>query len=660
VPNYEIETITPSANGTVTDTTQFYAQASGPLLLQTQVTTSANGLVRTTGEAVNGDTSNDFWTTDTIVLNADGSQTETVATYNKAGLISETARTASANGLSTTTLIDANGALSGSNPVFNSETTDNTVINGDGGRTETLTASAANGATIEQAVTTVSADQQTVTTNRYLDQTGNIATVDQSEVVQTQANGSVIDTITSYNASHSLLSTVVSTVSGNGLATSTVIKNASGAALDSQSDTTVYDSNGDAGTTETFLDTDTAVGFTTSLTRKTSGNASSTTATLNLAGALAGAANGFGAVASDNVSIDGTGARNETIVDTINGASTSADTTTIRTSANQLSTSVSTALGSSNPYITQQTTIALDGSKSQVTTYYDPAALSVIEEQTTINTSFDGRTVTTTQMSANDQVGQSFASFTPTFNDAGYNVETNTFVKNADETTTDTRSGSGSFGATAYTQTVNIVTGADSSQVATTLNYDANGSLVGQIVAEISPDGLIKSYAYDTTGKESIANLNAATADIVSGAALPSLLGTDIIESDTTTLNSNGSSTKVVKTAFGNSFANQRSLTTTITSANGLVTTTFVDNDGSGIYQEVGTVTIQSDGSQTRVYNFYDNRSGTQQISSMPVGATLLGTNTYTVSANGLVTTLTTSTGITDTTAAFASANGSY
>src|SRR5262249_41616083 len=47
--------------------------------------------------------------------------------------------------------------------------------------------------------------------------------------------------------------------------------------------------------------------------------------------------------------------------------------------------------------------------------------------------------------------------------------------------------------------------------------------------------------------------------------------------------------------------------------------------------------------------NYFDNSSGAQT-----------GANTYTTSANGLVTTLTTSTGITDTKVAFANANGSY
>src|SRR5712692_6102391 len=182
-------------------------------------TTSANGLTKTFATAVNGDTTTDFSTTETITLNADGSRTETVARSNKAGLISETVTQTSANGLSKTIEIDPNGAVNAAGaPVFNRVITDNTVLNRtDGSTTETVTRMNANGATTEQTVATTSADQQTITLNRYLDETGTITNVDQTETAQTQADGSVTDTITSYNGSGALLGTIVKTTSGNGL-----------------------------------------------------------------------------------------------------------------------------------------------------------------------------------------------------------------------------------------------------------------------------------------------------------------------------------------------------------------------------------------------------------------------------------------------------------
>jgi len=665
VPTYQVETIMPSANGTVTDTTQYYARSGGPLLLQKTVTTSANGLVTTTGTAVNGDTTNDFWTTDTTTPNADGSTTETVANYNRAGLISETMTTVSGNGLSKTTYVDANGALFGSSPAWNRVTTDVTVLNADGSQTETVTDGSNNGSTVERTVTTTSADQQTVTTDRYLDETGNIATVDQSATVQTQANGSVTDTVVSYDAHHNSLGTEVKTASGNGLEKSTTYENADGQTVDAETDTTTYDPDGDGGTTETFQDTDNelnGVTFTTSRATQTTGNAQAITITLALSGALSSTnAGSFNAVANESTSIDDTGQTTQTTTDTLNGASSPNDTTTIVTAANQQGSTISTALGSASPYIVEQSFVQIDGSQSQVTTYYDPASLSVIESQTAVNTSWDGREVTTTEQADYDGLNQSFDGYTPTFTGPDYNTTTNIFVENADGSTTDILTGTGSFGAPAYSQTVTVATNADSSVSTTTLNYDGNGTLIDQTVAETSPDGLVKDYAYDTNGQETLANLDAAAADILTGAALPtSMLGSDLIESDTTTLNADGSKTEVIQTAYGDSFANLRNLTTTDTSANGLVATTFVDNDGSGIYDEVGTTTNNPDGSKTDVFQYFDPNSGTQQIDSMTVRATLAGTNTYTVSANGLVTTLTTSTGITDTTVDFANSNGSF
>jgi hypothetical protein len=645
VPTYQVETILPSANGTVTDTTKHYAQAGGPLLLQTTTTTSANGLVKTTGTAVNGDTSNDFSTTDSIALNPDGSQTETVTNNNRSGLISESVTTTSANGLSKTTELDANGALNGSAPVFNLVTTDNTVLNSDGSRTETVTTAAANAAAIEQTVTTTSADQQTITTNRYLDETGTFATVDQSETVQTQADGSVTDTVANYDSSHNSLGTVVKSTSGNGLVSSTQYKNASGTATDTETDTKIEDANGDGGAIETYQDTDVVNGanFTSLWTKQTTGNDQGTVIACALTGTLAATH----ILTESGTIIADSGVTTEITADALNGASGPNDTTTIVTSANQLTTTTSTALGGANPYIFQQTSNGLDGSKSQVTTYYNPASLSVIEEQITANTSADDRAVTTTTMSDYDGTR--------------YNTETDSYVENANGATTETRVFTGSYNEPAFKQTVMTVTNADSSLTTTTLNYDGNGVLIDQIVAETSPDGLVKTYAYDTNGEEAIANLDAAAADLASGAALPaSVLASDIIGSDVTSLNAGGGKTEVVETAYGNSFTNLRSRTTTITSANGLVATTFVDNNGNGVYEQVSTTTLEPDGSSVQVVKNYNDRSTTQQIDSLTVGATLIGSGTYTVSANGLNTTFVSSTGITDTTVAFANANGSY
>ena len=144
-----------------------------------------------------------------------------------------------------------------------------------------------------------------------------------------------------------------------------------------------------------------------------------------------------------------------------------------------------------------------------------------------------------------------------------------------------------------------------------------------------------------------------AAADLATGVALPTtLLPTDIVGLDSTTLNSDGSKTSVVETAYGNSLSNLRSETSTTVSANGLVTTKKIDNDGNGVFEQIDTTTVAPDGSRTEVFNYYGDTTAT--------ASTLMGTNTYTVSANGLTTTLTTSTGISDSTVDFPDSNGSY
>ncbi|PWT75507.1 MAG: hypothetical protein C5B46_02510, partial [Proteobacteria bacterium] len=319
VPVYESETIQPSANGAVTDTTQYYAQAGGPLLLMTTVITSANGLTRITATAVNGDATNDFWTTDSTIVNSDGSQTETIAKYNKVGLISETVTTTSANGLSKTTQVDANGALNVGAPVFNLTTTDVTTLNSDGSHTETITNTNANGQTIAQTVTATTIDGQ-VTINRYLDETGTITTPDQTETVQTQADGSVVDTTTSYGTPHTVVvGTIVKTTSGNGLSQSTQFNNGS-TTVDTQSETTTYDANGDGGRRLDCEDTEHVNGttLTASVIAQTSGNGQSKTITM---GFLTNGVSNFNVATTDSVAIADTGVTIETIADTIGSAS---------------------------------------------------------------------------------------------------------------------------------------------------------------------------------------------------------------------------------------------------------------------------------------------------------------------------------------------------
>ncbi len=647
VATYQVETIAPDAAGTEWDTTQFYASQGGPQLLETTNAINANGLVKTSYTAVNGDTSWDFWTQDATAPNADGSATETIATRNKSALLDETVVTTSANGLSKTTSVDANGAVDASGAaVFNLVTTDATVLNNDGSETEAVTNYNANGAEIDWAVTITSADQQTVTSTRYLDETGSLATADQTETTQTQANGDVVDIKVSYDSNHNVIDTVTETTSGNGLSKTKTYVNGAGTTTDSETDTTTFDANGDGGTLNDAEHNESIGGsiLSSSLKTQSTANDEFVTATLILTGALvASNINAFTAVASETTTIASTGATTKTTVDTLNDGSSAADTTTVVTSANGLITTTSTALGSANPYIVTVATTNTDGSSTTTSTYYNPSTMGAtaptVEDTETVNKSWDGRTVATTQRSD--------------FDGTNYNVQTDTTVDNANGTTTTTRSGTGSWGAGAFDVVTNAITNPDGSTSTTVQNYTApGGTALGQSVTTVSGNGLETAMAMDVTGTETFAKLQAAATDLLNGAALSAgLLATDVIGLDVKALNADGSSTETDTTYFG-SRTTERSQTVTTTSANGLVMTRKVDADGNGIFEQIDTTTVAPDGSKTEVMDYYANAGAT--------AGQLTATDTLTTSADGLVTVLTISTGATDTTTTFANANGSY
>lgn len=668
VPFYSTDTVTPLATGEVDETVQIYTLQGGALLRQTKQAVSGNGLTSTLYTDVNGDGTWDFWTTDAKTVNTDGSVTDTASLNNTSGLVSERVTTVSGNGLSTTTSYDQNGAVSGGAAVFNKVVTDVTAVNADGSETETVTAKAQNGSTVTQSVITTSADRLTVTTNRYLDETGTLTHLDQSDVDQINADGSLTETLTSWGTTAVLLSTIVTATSANGLASTLTYKNGSGTVTDTQSTTKTLNIDGSA--TTVFGDSDVVVSGTTLATSRTtnvSGNGLTTTTSLTLSGRLnsAMAASTSESETSTTV-IAATGTETTTNADTVGG--TAADTETITVSGNGLSTTTSLQQqGAASPLYTDQKTINLDGSTTETETYYDQSALSTILAQTITNVSWDGRTTTTTTENAYDASGQTItasaadlqggqgadpATYTPSFA-TSYNQATDVYVRNADGTTTETRSGTGAFGAPAYGQVINWSTTADAGQLLAITDQDWRGVAVSQSAQEVSASGLNTGIAFDTTGLESKSTLTTAASDLKTGSSLPgSMLATDIIGSSATVLNADGSQTTTTQSAFGNSFSNLRQKIVTTVSANGLVTVKQIDNDGNGVVEQVDTTTINPDGSSTTVDNYYSNTTG-------PSGP-VTGSNTYTRSANGLITTLVASTGITDTTVEFANAYGSY
>ena len=210
-------------NGAVVDTIS-RLNPDGSLLDKTVTATSATGLSVTTQFDQNGDAVFDLPRADAVVLNNDGSRTRTItATNANASVRSQVVSTTSATGLASTIKVDVNG-----DGVFDLTTVSNTVLNSDGSRTETVQDKNANGSLREQVVTATSANGLSTTIQSDLDGNGTVDRV-LSDVVALNANGSYTETVTERNGDGSLRAQTITTTSADGRST-TVTRDTDGKA----------------------------------------------------------------------------------------------------------------------------------------------------------------------------------------------------------------------------------------------------------------------------------------------------------------------------------------------------------------------------------------------------------------------------------------------
>lgn len=198
-------------DGSTTETTITYG-AGGALTSKATHTVSANGLSDTLATDLDGNGTVDQSTTDVIVHNADGSKTETITDLDAAGAVKDkTTIVTSANGLTKTVTWAAVGTTT------SRSMTDTTVLNANGSTTETVAYRKSNGALESQTVTTVSADKLTSTTTRDVDGDGK---VDLTTSSVKNVDGSVTTTTSGGNSedwSAASTTTKTTTVSADGL-----------------------------------------------------------------------------------------------------------------------------------------------------------------------------------------------------------------------------------------------------------------------------------------------------------------------------------------------------------------------------------------------------------------------------------------------------------
>ncbi|MCK1494931.1 hypothetical protein IVB14_32120 [Bradyrhizobium sp. 180] len=585
-----------NADGSLKSRTVTTTSASG---LSVTIQQDTTGALDGGGNAVFDQTRGDV-----TVLNANGSSTETVTlTCADGTLEGETVTTTSANGLSVTTQQDTTGALSGGNPVFDRTRTDVTVVNADGSQTETVTDGSTNGTMLDRTVSTISADRRTTTTQ--IDSTGD-SYVSELRTRVLNADGSVTSTVKDFSANGTLDSESVTTSSANGLLV-TAQRDTTGAVsggnpVFDQTRTDVTVLNADGSRTETVTDTSANGTLLDQTVMTTSANGLSVTTQQDSTGALSGGNPVFDRVHSDVTVLNADGSRTETVTDAGGNGTLETETVTT-TSANGLSVTtredMTGALNGGNPVFdrtrTDVTALNADGSKTETVT--DTSANGTILDRMVTTTSSDRRTTTVQIDSTGDnyfsevrtKVVNADGSVTSTVKDFSANGTlesesvTTTSANGLSTTAQLDETGATSGGNPVFDQTRTDVTvlNADGSKAETVKDTSANGTLVDATVTTTSANGLTVTTQHDISGAMSAGN--------------PVFDQTRI---DVTVLNADGSKTETVTDTSANGTLLDRTITTT--SADRRTITTQVDSIGDNYFSQVQTNVVNSDDSVTQ------------------------------------------------------------
>ncbi|WP_171026469.1 calcium-binding protein [Mesorhizobium comanense] len=389
----ETRLIVLNANGSTTQTDRTYE--AGVLRSSATRTVSANGLSSTLATDLDGNGTIDQSTSDVIVLNADGSKTETITDLDAAGVVKDrTVVVTSANGLSKSV------TWAGTGTTTSRSKTDVIVLNADGSTTRTVDYKKANGSLESRTVTTVSADKLTTAVTSDVNGDG---AVDLTTTSVEASDGSVTTTTTGPDTTANALGTGAYTTAPSTTSRTTTVS------ADGLSIVTLY------GTTsvnyipvapeKTTANTTIGVDGSTIQTNKTYQTPSFV---LSDQTRVTTSGNGLSVTKEWDLNGDGTYERKETSVAALNAdgstvstvskfeGSTLASTVVTTASANGLSITTNWDVFGANPFsqdATDVTTVNADGTKTRTLTNLkaDGSLLSKFVTTTTV----DGRTATT-------------------------------------------------------------------------------------------------------------------------------------------------------------------------------------------------------------------------------------------------------------------------
>ncbi|WP_342724633.1 calcium-binding protein [Bradyrhizobium sp. B097] len=596
-------------DGDVVKTTSIQNQ-DGSLVGSTVTTMSANGLSRTTQTDANGDGIFDETRTDVTVLNADGSRTETVTDVVGTTTVSSAVTTTSADRTSTTSTTTTDGVL---------QEIDSSVTSygSDGSRTQTVTVKSGDGTTQSTTVTTTSADRKTTTVQKN---TYGPTPRSSIETRATQTDGSIVDTLSDYDALGALVARALTTTSANGLSVTTAFDdNGDGSVDETERDVKSIGVNGSV--TETFSDSSNALhaisgGYTESASVVTVTSANGLSRTITTTGTNGQASLDHSAVIATVINADGSQTTTDT--ETVGAAQDVAATTVDRTGLTV--TKEWSTLGNGVFDHVDVMATNLDGSTTETITNLN--ADGSTGEFKTINVSQDGRTKTISDMtSEHGLVNTAVTSITPSTNGDTVRVTTNT---NGSGTliskVTETRSANGfsdtigidtnGDGTVDESETNTTVLNADGSRTVTLVNTfqriegDSSETWTEQHVTTTSADGLSVTtaiYIGDVLNRQTTSvktnNSDGSTTVAITQKAMASDpdvgLYLEVVGSTDTTTSADGKSVTTTHYAYGDGSPDE--VKTSKTAANGVTTVTDTDYDLLGRITDQTITTTSAD-----------------------------------------------------------------
>ncbi len=624
----------------VTTTTVRALNADGSLVSQSVAVSSADGLSKTTRSDMDGNGTDDRTLSTVVAALADGGRMETATITSASGaVLGKTVTTTSADSLSQTVQSDLDG-----DGTFDHTASNIISLGADGTRTETVTVRSADGTLKGEVMTVVSADRKTTTVTTDADGDGN---ADGVQVRSVRVDGRIDVSNTSYAANGTVLATGATSVSADGLTTTSSVDSTGDGSNDRvATDQTLIGSDGSRTQTVSV-----AAGNGNLLNRRsivTSGNGLSVTTSDDL--------NGDGIIDVSNLqqsTLNADGSVTKTVSNNIGTTLTGRSVTTVSASGLLAQTEVD-ADGNGTIDRRSTSTKTLNANGSTQTTAVVKAGNNALISSVTTDVSADGRSAA----KAIDLDGNGSIDVRETISVSSGGVSTDTVEAYKANGTLDSRSvvssaanglsktsSSDLDGNGVFDLVVTDTTTIDSNggQTRTVSKFGAGNTLTSRILTRVSADGLTKTTTWTDGSGATVRSSSDVTIRKPDGGLTETLsyfkADGSLESKQITTIAAHGLTTTVTLDVDGNGTVDQRSISTK--KADGSVELVLTDLASSGAAKDSKAITTSADGLR-RTADFDTDGNGTidKRITSVTVlnadGGKTTTTQEFVAGASGL------------------------